>query len=116
VGFGGVFRDDEGKILRLFSGFIGINSNNAAEIWALLQGLKIAHLHWFFKFIVEGDSQLTIHILTRLQHGSPPSKISDNCRLESLLELVQPAIRNIVGLIPSHVRREEERTTSWLSV
>jgi hypothetical protein len=35
TGFGGVFRDVEGKIICLFIVFIGINTNNVAKIWGL---------------------------------------------------------------------------------
>jgi ribonuclease HI len=59
-----------GQILHIFYGYLGINSNNVAELWALIKGLQITHQNQFHQLIVEGDSQLIIHMLTKLQWGS----------------------------------------------
>jgi hypothetical protein len=79
-----------------------------------LQGIITSHSHQFFELTMEGDSQLIIDILTHLQHGSPPRKISDNWHLETLLDLLQPVIENIVGLVPSHIIREENNLADYL--
>jgi hypothetical protein len=38
VSYGGVFKDVDGNILRIFSDYLGFKSNNAADISALIQG------------------------------------------------------------------------------
>ena len=50
VGGGGVLRDSQGNWINGFSMHIGFVTNNAAELWAIRQGLLIA---WEFgyKFI-----------------------------------------------------------------
>jgi ribonuclease HI len=42
VGLGGVFRNEEGKILKAYARKLGFNNNNAAKLLALEEGLGIA--------------------------------------------------------------------------
>jgi ribonuclease HI len=41
AGYGGIFRSIKGRILRIYRGQIGINTNNAVEIHTLEEGLCI---------------------------------------------------------------------------
>ena len=41
IGYGGVFRTCEGKILGTYMGVLGIDCNNAAKLWVLYTSLKI---------------------------------------------------------------------------
>jgi hypothetical protein len=45
VNYVGDFRDNSRKILIIFYGYIGINSNNATKLWALIRGLHISSVH-----------------------------------------------------------------------
>jgi len=76
--YGGMFMDVDGKILKVYYGFMGTNSNNVEKLRALIQGLQVACNHHFSKLIVEGDSHLIIHMLTKIQNGSSPCKASHN--------------------------------------
>jgi ribonuclease HI len=67
---------------------MGINTNNAADLQALEEGLRIASRQGYTKHIAEGNSQIIINMLKSLQHGSPISKISKRWRLESSLEII----------------------------
>jgi ribonuclease HI len=60
--------------LRTYGGKLGVNTNNAIELHALEEGLRISSTQGISKLIVEGDSQVIINILKRMQHGSPISK------------------------------------------
>jgi ribonuclease HI len=76
--FGGAFRNSQGHILRIYAKFIGIENNNAVELQALEAGLNIAIRESFHMLIIEGDSQLIIQMLRRLQNGIPLSKLTTN--------------------------------------
>jgi len=65
---------------------MGFNKNNAAELWSLLKGTNLAINRNIFQIIVEGDSKVIIHIISKIIHGSHPSEISPRCRLLGLLE------------------------------
>jgi len=54
--FGAVLRNEEGKILYYAAGYLGFNTNNAADLWSLLKGVKLAKKHDLHKLIMEGDS------------------------------------------------------------
>ena len=56
AGYGGVFRSSTSYILIIFYSTLGIESNNAAKLIGLLQGIHIAFNHDLFPLIVEGDS------------------------------------------------------------
>ena len=60
AGYGGVFLDHQGKLIRIYVSYIGINSNNNDEIWALLQGLIIVECMGMTKPMVEGDSVIIL--------------------------------------------------------
>jgi hypothetical protein len=74
--YGGVFRNVDGKILKIVFGYLGTNSNNDVELLILLHGSRISFSQHYHKIIVEGDSHFIIHMLIRIKNGSPPSKVS----------------------------------------
>jgi ribonuclease HI len=81
TGYGAVIRNNKGEILHIVAGNIGYNTNNAGELWGLLRGLQVDKDHELFPIIVEGDSQIVIHLLSRLMNGADPEKISPSWRL-----------------------------------
>jgi hypothetical protein len=81
AGYGLVFRNHKGHILIISAGSLGHSTNNNAELWGLLNGLRLARDHGFTKLIVEGDSQLIINILRRMLNGVPPDKLAPSWRL-----------------------------------
>ena len=64
-------------------GFLGIESNIAAEIEGLIQGLEWVLENFQEPIIVEGDSQMVIHLTSKLHNGSQSSKVSSSWSLES---------------------------------
>jgi hypothetical protein len=40
--FRAVLRNSNGEIIHLTTGFLGSNTNNVAELWSLLRGIKVA--------------------------------------------------------------------------
>jgi hypothetical protein len=85
--YGGLFRDENGLILRTYAGRMGLDNNNA-ELKVLEEGLQIAIRERYTQLVVEGDSQLIINMLSHLQHGSPLHKISKSWCLSLSLERI----------------------------
>ena len=56
AGFGVIFRNHEGTTAHIYFGSLGCDSNNAAELEGLWQGICIAESENFFPLEVEGDS------------------------------------------------------------
>ena len=54
--YGFVLRNNRGKMLGYGYGFLGIESNNGAEIEGLIHGLEWVLGHFHEPLIVEGDS------------------------------------------------------------
>ena len=59
-------------------GFLGIESNNGADIEGLIQGLEWVLGHFHEPLIAEGDSQVIIHPTSKLQNGSQSTKVSSS--------------------------------------
>jgi ribonuclease HI len=94
---------------------LGINSNNAAELWALIKGLQIAQRLQFKKLIAEGDSNLIIHLITKLQWGTAASKLSGHCRLEAWICSPWFLLPSIPGLVASHVKRNANKVADLIA-
>jgi ribonuclease HI len=115
TGFGAVLRDNEGRILHITAGYLGFNTNNVAELWSLLKGINLAISHNIFQLIVEGDSQVIIHLISKIIHGSHPSEISPRWRLLGLLEDFRSLLQPHLTLIPSHVKRDANKIADFLA-
>ena len=79
VGFRTICRDSNGEILHFVAGFLGKNTNNAAELLSPID-------NHFQRVIVEGVSRIIIQLITKLLHGDHPTEISPSWRLSGLLE------------------------------
>jgi len=69
TGFGGIFRDSQKKIRWIYAEWGGEMTNNEAELWAIHQGLRIAIRNGYTNLEIEGDSQIAIEILRKLNNG-----------------------------------------------
>ena len=69
AGFGGIFRNLKGEIQSIYYGSIGWDTNNSTELEGLWQGLCLTLNYNFFPIIIEGDSQILIHIANQLLWG-----------------------------------------------
>lgn len=66
---GGAIRDSKGSIQGIFWGSIGDNTNNMAELKALLVGLDMTQTHGWYLIILEGDSQVILQMAEKLLKG-----------------------------------------------
>jgi len=69
VGFGGIFRDSQQNTRWIFAEWGGEMTNNEAELWAVHQGLQIAIRNGYRNLEIEGDSQMVIEILKKINNG-----------------------------------------------
>lgn len=114
-GYGAVIRNSKGKILAMTAGHLGETTNNVAELTGLLQGLHVAISLPSHNIILEGDSQVILHLITRILHGSNPQTISPSWRLASLLEDFNNLRSRSLNIIPSHVKRKSNGVADYLA-
>ena len=62
VGFGGLCRDHEGRVKKVFMGDIGKDTNNSAELEGLIRGSEVLISGGFLPVIIEGDSNTFIQL------------------------------------------------------
>ena len=98
--FGVAFCDALGHLSHNFTSYIGHDSNNAPELWALTSGIK-AFIHLgFHQLIVKGDSQIIFGMLDKILNGSELTKNFPRWRLlsglESMKNLLSPCMVLIV--------------------
>ena len=115
AGFGGIFRDHQGRPLLIYYGSIGWDTNNSAELEGLWQGLQLAQLNNFFPLEIEGDSQILINMAQKLLQGSPPSRGSDSWRLTAGLELIAHWMQQNKAIVLKHVKRSGNKVADLLA-
>jgi ribonuclease HI len=115
AGYGTVFRDHQGHIVIISAGSLGHSTNNNAELWGLLNGLRIARANGFTKLIAEGDSQLIINILRRMLNGVHPDRLAPSWRLSLGLQLLSDLLQPDQAIIPSHIKRKANQVADELA-
>jgi len=86
AGCGGVLRDDNGKWICGFSKWLGVCSAYVAELWGVLEGLKMARERGFHKVELDVDSKVVVSNLVDGK-GGPVTGLSLLTNIISLLEL-----------------------------
>eukprot|EP00253_Pinus_taeda_P002560 PITA_02560 len=115
AGFGGIIRDSKGSPVQIYFGNIGWDTNNAAELEGLWQGLSIARELNLYPLIVEGDSQIIINMATHIQNGSHTRKVAHSWRLEARLNNIDREMHQHRALSFLHTRREGNKTADLLA-
>ena len=72
-------------------------------------GLLIITREGYAKLVVEGDSQVIIMMLKRMQEGYAIIQISNCCHLEGGLECLQAITPSIEVIVPSHIRKSTKK-------
>jgi len=78
VGFGGVLRDEEGRIIFIFHYHLGRATNNMEELMALEQCLEFLTQNHCSNVILEADSEITINFVKRINCGTWSEKVSNH--------------------------------------
>lgn len=115
TGYGGVVRNHEGQVRKVFFGSMGWNTNNVAELEGLWKGLNIAQKDGFSPLIVEGDSQILINMAIKIQQGTEAQKTSKSWRMVSRLELLQSWLKENRATTFNHIRREGNKLADFLA-
>lgn len=70
-----------GIIQLIYHGNLVNNTNNSAELIALIKGMTLADHYKFLPLIVEGDSEIVIKMMRKLQNDMQVDKITPRWRL-----------------------------------
>jgi ribonuclease HI len=95
AGMGGVIKDSDGNVIRLYAGSMGNSTNNAAEFGALELSLEILRRERMTNAIVEGDSTLVINMAKRLQNGTRVGKVQRHWCLALSLQKIQEHLKTL---------------------
>jgi len=105
AGYGGEIKDHTGNIQLIYHGNLGNNTNNVVELIALIKGITLADHYKFLPLIVEGDSEIVIKMMRKLQNGTQVDNITPSWRLSAILKDLQAHLNNIQGITFQAVRR-----------
>ena len=89
TGYGGVLRDEEGKIIFTFHYHLGIATNNMAELMELEQCLELFKLNHSSNVIMEADLEISINAVKKISCGTAPEKVSKHWRLIQVYQRIQ---------------------------
>lgn len=72
AGYGGVLRDEEGKIICTIHCSLGKSTNNMAELIALEQCLDLLKLNHSSNVLIKEDSEIYINAVNKIGYGTVP--------------------------------------------
>ena len=94
---------------------LGETTNNDAEFVALEQGLRLLIRLGRGLTIVEGDSQLAISTIKKIQYGTKPDKAIKHWCLAAATELIAQHLASLGGIILQAVRRKANSLADHLA-
>ena len=109
TGYGGANRNSDGKPVGIYWEYIGLNSNNLAELRGLFKVFTMAIWHGWLPLILEGDSQVILQMATKLMQGKLVSKPADNWKMTHSLELLRILLQRHFEVQIHHVRRKDNK-------
>lgn len=90
-------------------------TNNEAELWVVHQGLRIAVRNMYMNLEIEGDSQMTIEMLKKLNDGKSLEQVARSWRTATIIQDIEELLGRIEYKIFSHVRRKGNRAADLLA-
>ena len=109
AGYRGAIHNSKGQLVGLYWGYIGMNSNNVAELRGLLEGLTMAIQHGWLPLLLEVDSQVILQMVTKLLNDKSVSKVVDNWKMTHRLELLRTLLRRHSEVQIHRVRRKSHK-------
>ncbi|KAL6564968.1 hypothetical protein OROMI_016418 [Orobanche minor] len=103
---GGIIRDHVGKPLIMFSEFLGVRTNNFAELYAIWRGLEFCIDNHFDKVWVEVDSKIALSLI---EHSA-----TTHWQLQSIISKIRD-FRGSIEIRFSHIFREGNAVAGWLA-
>lgn len=90
-------------------------SNNETKFMAVYQGIKIAIRNGYRKLEIEGDSNLVIETIRKLNYGKSWEQMAKSWRTASLVQDLEESMKCIKYKVILHVRHEGNRPTDYLA-
>ena len=84
--FGGIFRDSEKHTRWVYEEWGGEMTNNEVELWAIYQGLRIAVRNGYRNMEIEGDSQIAVEMLRKLNNGKDWEQVARSWRTAGIIQ------------------------------
>ena len=106
AGFGGVTRDEQGRIKEIFYSHLGKATNNMAELMALEQCLEILVDLNSQNVIIEADSELIIKAAKKMCNGTTSEKVSKHWRLSQVFHCIHNHLQTLRTINFVHVKRK----------
>ncbi|KAL6580791.1 hypothetical protein OROMI_006714 [Orobanche minor] len=103
---GGIIMDHVGKPLIMFSEFLGVRTNNFAELYAIWRGLEFCIDNHFDKVWVEVDSKIALSLI---EHST-----TTHWQLQSIISKIHD-FRGSIEIRFSHIFREGNAVADWLA-
>ncbi|KAL6565084.1 hypothetical protein OROMI_016534 [Orobanche minor] len=103
---GGIIRDHMGKPLIMFSEYLGVRTNNFAELYAIWRGLEFCIDNHFNKVWVEVDSKIALSLI---EHST-----TSHWQLQSIISKIRD-FRDSIEIRFSHIFREGNAVADWLA-
>ena len=92
-----------------------MNTNNMAELKAFIAGLNMVITHGWLSVIIEGDSQVILHMATKLLHGKEVHKVVDNWHLAHNLEQLRELLITHSEVKIDHVKRKANQLANIIT-
>jgi len=115
AGFGGIFRDSEKHTRWVYAEWGGEMINNEAELWAVYQGLRIAVRNGYMNLEIEGDSQVAVEMLRKLNNGKDSKQVARRWRTAGIVQDLAELLKRIEYKIINHVRRKGNNAADHLA-
>jgi len=90
-------------------------TNNEAELWAIHQGLRISIRNGYKNLEIEGDSQIVIEIMKKLNNGKSWERITNSWRTARIVQEIAELIKRMDYKSFNHVRRNGNRAADLLA-
>ena len=115
AGYGGLCRDSQGRVIFIFMGTIGRDTNNSAELEGTLQVLICLVRRNSFSMIIEGDSSIMVQMARRLAYGQVSRQVSTSWRLDSCLDALRGLLHVHSVVSFCHVGRDTNKAADLLA-
>ena len=76
AGYGGVLKDEEGKIIFTFHYHLGKETNNMAGLMALEQCLELLKINCSSNVLIKADSEISINAVKKISYGTTLERVS----------------------------------------
>jgi len=113
--YGGVLRDEEGKIIFSFHYNLGKATKNMAELMAFDKCLEILKLNHSSNVLIEADSEISINEVKKMSYGTTQERVSKHWRLIQVYQRIQKHLLSLQTVSFNHVWRKANKLADLLA-